>query len=396
MNPTSLNNELNMHQTDSIYSDNNQDLPTTRPDPSLTEQIPSPYQITAHLLHLATQAERLELQLQGLLGQVKQSGVQLDVLTRRAGDGASIEAMEEQVADVVTRLDGHQEQLEGSIGVVAQQVAELVTRLESHQEQLKGMVKTIKKQSRTQFKANTLAESQQKRIEKTLATLQELITRRDEAQKVDVLPEKPRLQEARGEARREMAAELLPALDGLENAIDNGRSLVERRQQESAQAEAQVDAQVEAANQKALKQTETRPVADDQSSESDASFWGRLNYAFGGDLPEPVQTKTEVIYKTVEVKVKVPPPSEEPLIAWLDGLELVRERFLSLLLTEDVEPILALNQPFDPRLHVALEAVERDDVPPGTVVHVIRKGYRQEGRILRYAEVAVSKAIQEQ
>jgi hypothetical protein len=77
--------------------------------------------------------------------------------------------------------------------------------------------------------------------------------------------------------------------------------------------------------------------------------------------------------------------------SWLSGLELVRERFAALLAIEGIQSLQALGQPFDPRLHLAIEAEERSDAPPNTVVRVLRQGYRQRQRVLRYAEVVVSR-----
>jgi molecular chaperone GrpE len=78
--------------------------------------------------------------------------------------------------------------------------------------------------------------------------------------------------------------------------------------------------------------------------------------------------------------------------AWLDGLELVYRRALALLAAEGVQEIRAQGRPFDPHLHVAVETALTDDVPPNTVVDVTRKGYRQHGKVLRYAEVVVSQS----
>ena len=78
--------------------------------------------------------------------------------------------------------------------------------------------------------------------------------------------------------------------------------------------------------------------------------------------------------------------------AWLQGLALVRERFLGLLSAEGIQEMQALETPFDPHLHVAVETETRDDAPPNTIVRVLRKGYRQRQRVLRYAEVVVARA----
>ena len=82
----------------------------------------------------------------------------------------------------------------------------------------------------------------------------------------------------------------------------------------------------------------------------------------------------------------------DTLSGWLQGLGLVRDRFVALLAKESIQPMDALGKPFDPRLHVAVGGEERSDVAANTVVTVLRKGYVQGDRVLRYAEVLVSRA----
>jgi molecular chaperone GrpE len=80
------------------------------------------------------------------------------------------------------------------------------------------------------------------------------------------------------------------------------------------------------------------------------------------------------------------------LDAWLQGLTLMRERFLAVLAGEGIEVMAALHTPFDPHWHVAVQTEIRDDVAPHTVIRVLRQGYRQHQRVLRYAEVVVARA----
>jgi hypothetical protein len=80
------------------------------------------------------------------------------------------------------------------------------------------------------------------------------------------------------------------------------------------------------------------------------------------------------------------------LNGWLRGLALVRDRFLALMAQEGIQPIQALRQPFDPRLHVIVQSEQRTDLPPNTVVREIRRGFRQDNRVLRFAEVVVARA----
>jgi len=373
-----------MNDTDPTPSDPWEETTTTITNPSVIEDKTLLYQTPAYLLRLIHQAEHAEKQISTLLGEVKQNNRQLEVLARHATEATATRLIEQRLADLVAQLEEHQEQLESLSNTVKS-----FSKLERHEQELKSLGKTVKKLTRTHFKSNTLNESQQKQIEDALATLRELVIERDEVQAVsdDAEEQQQRLKATHKEARHEMAAELLPALDGVENAIESGRALLERRKKALLEADAAIDTEIEVYN-RAQEPLSHVSSTDKQASEGNSSFWTRLDYAFGGKLPEKPEPK--VIYKTV--KVKVPAPSDEPFVAWLDGLELVRERFLSILHHEEITPILALDQMFDPRLHVAVEAAFRDDVPAGTVVNVIRKGYRQRGRILRYAEVVVSKS----
>jgi hypothetical protein len=88
---------------------------------------------------------------------------------------------------------------------------------------------------------------------------------------------------------------------------------------------------------------------------------------------------------------------QEACRAWLRGLELVRERLLDILVAEGVKPISARGTGFDPQQHVALGTVAATpEIPAGTVVAELRRGYRLGERVLRYAEVTVARAEREE
>jgi len=72
------------------------------------------------------------------------------------------------------------------------------------------------------------------------------------------------------------------------------------------------------------------------------------------------------------------------------GMEMVLKQLQDFLVQSGVEVIDAMGQPFDPNLHEAL-AQEASDQPEGTVVRQIRKGYKLKDRLLRPANVMVSK-----
>ena len=74
----------------------------------------------------------------------------------------------------------------------------------------------------------------------------------------------------------------------------------------------------------------------------------------------------------------------------LEGVRLIREKFLKIIAQYDVTEIAALGESFDPAIHEALMAEPREDVPPRTVIELFETGYRIGARTLRPAKVKVS------
>ena len=73
-----------------------------------------------------------------------------------------------------------------------------------------------------------------------------------------------------------------------------------------------------------------------------------------------------------------------------EGVDMVRARFLQQLARHGVQPVQAVGQPFDPRLHEAVEQELTDEVDPGTVVAEWEAGYLLHDRLLRPAKVVVA------
>jgi len=82
--------------------------------------------------------------------------------------------------------------------------------------------------------------------------------------------------------------------------------------------------------------------------------------------------------------------------AWIEGIRLFHKNLSALLESEGVSPIKALGQPFDPSAHEAVLLQESVDAPEGTVLAVARAGYKLHNRILRPAQVVVSRRPQTQ
>jgi molecular chaperone GrpE (heat shock protein) len=241
-------------------------------------------------------------------------------------------------------------------------LSSLVTQSESQQSDVEELVKTVKKLSRTQFKANALDESKEQQMAETIALLQELATKREDIRTAQQQEERERITELQLQARAEVAAAFLPVLDGIEMAL---------------------------AHQVSLPEPPPPPQEDVvmPQSEPSSGFLKRLFHP--GEkhhvaVPQPPQPRDDTT-QTLEAM-------HTAMQRWVYGLEIVRDRFLSLLEHEEIMPIPDVGATFDPHLHVAVDTEKRDDLPENTIVSVLRKGYTHQNRVLRYAEVIVARS----
>jgi molecular chaperone GrpE len=74
-----------------------------------------------------------------------------------------------------------------------------------------------------------------------------------------------------------------------------------------------------------------------------------------------------------------------------DGLKIVKDDFVKILKELGLEEINVVGKEFDPHQAEAVDLVEGDK--DNIVVEVLRKGYMFEGKILRIAQVKVSRKI---
>jgi len=81
---------------------------------------------------------------------------------------------------------------------------------------------------------------------------------------------------------------------------------------------------------------------------------------------------------------------------WAMGFEMLMGQFRDVLTYHNVFPFDSLGKVFDPHLHEAIEMVETNESPDGTVVEEMIKGYKCGERILRPARVKVAKAPQQE
>jgi molecular chaperone GrpE len=72
------------------------------------------------------------------------------------------------------------------------------------------------------------------------------------------------------------------------------------------------------------------------------------------------------------------------------GVELIVKQMEEALRSLSISPIETVGTQFDPRVHEALEMVEREDVPDHQVIEEVRRGYRIRERLMRPALVRVA------
>ncbi|NJM40130.1 MAG: nucleotide exchange factor GrpE [Anaerolineae bacterium] len=238
---------------------------------------------------------------------------------------------------------------------------------------LATLEKQVGKLGREQFKLNTLIELLQQQSQAAQQQLSEQIERHDTivadlrasyalSAKADV-----------AEARLQTALQVLPVLDGLEEAISSGERLLERQTQFAAR----------------YWPTEHDSVPQPTSLLlSLPSGLADLLTQRASPLGEIAQQPTQMaIFDHAELAAM-----QAAYAAGLAGLGMIRARLLDTLAREGVQPLETLGRRFDPNRHMALEVVLCDATHlPGYVVSEIRRGYVCGDRVLRYAEVVVAR-----
>jgi len=74
-----------------------------------------------------------------------------------------------------------------------------------------------------------------------------------------------------------------------------------------------------------------------------------------------------------------------------NGIELIYRQFQDALQKIGVQPIVSVGQPFDPRIHEAVEMVDTTEVADHHVLDELQRGYKYKERLLRPAMVRVAR-----
>ena len=80
---------------------------------------------------------------------------------------------------------------------------------------------------------------------------------------------------------------------------------------------------------------------------------------------------------------------------FLIGFKMVNDQLFNVLSSDGLKEIEALNKPFDPNVHHAIEKVENKEKENGIVIEVVQKGYTYKEQLLRPAMVKVNEWSEE-
>lgn len=98
------------------------------------------------------------------------------------------------------------------------------------------------------------------------------------------------------------------------------------------------------------------------------------------------------VIDSLERALEVADKENTELASMIEGIELTLKSLLGAVRKFGVEVVGETRVPFNPDLHQAMSMMESDEVEPNHVLMVMQRGYTLNGRLLRPAMVAVSKA----
>ena len=327
-------------------------------------------QLNQRLLQVAAQLNQIHEEVDRLSATLDDDSAQISALVGHLTDTQSTALLQRRIAEFTEEMSSEHEQL-NFLGLKLTELAtqDQLVRMASTmatQGQVSDLLNIVQGLVRTQELANRLSETREEHVESLLGTLQEIVTHRQQRIEHGEQRDQEQIDAIRRTARGEFAADLLPALDGVEIALDRARTIVARQRQDLA----------------AL----TRRPASARIPESDAPPSGLFDKLRSRVTADELATPADQSAMAAQSMAATLSATE----AWLNHLVLVRDRFVALLALEGIEQLPALNEKFDPRFHMAIDSEVRTDVPPNTVVRVLRKGYRQDRRVLRFSEVVIA------
>jgi len=98
------------------------------------------------------------------------------------------------------------------------------------------------------------------------------------------------------------------------------------------------------------------------------------------------------VIDSLERALELADKNNPELTSMIEGIELTLKSLLDAVRKYGVEVVGDIHVPFNPEVHQAMSMMESDEVAPNHVLMVMQRGYTLNGRLLRPAMVAVSKA----
>jgi molecular chaperone GrpE len=98
------------------------------------------------------------------------------------------------------------------------------------------------------------------------------------------------------------------------------------------------------------------------------------------------------VIDSLERALEVANKEDPQLASMIEGIELTLKGLLGAVRKFGVEVVGETGVPFNPEVHQAMSMMESEDFEPNHVMLVMQRGYTLNGRLLRPAMVAVSKA----
>jgi molecular chaperone GrpE len=84
-------------------------------------------------------------------------------------------------------------------------------------------------------------------------------------------------------------------------------------------------------------------------------------------------------------------PEELTGSTWVEGIEFIYRKLLSLLEKEGIKQIIPTDEMFDPTIHEAVAQEDNSDRESGQIIEVISPGYQMGDRVIRPARVRVAR-----
>ncbi|HMW02370.1 MAG TPA: nucleotide exchange factor GrpE [Acidobacteriota bacterium] len=225
---------------------------------------------------------------------------------------------------------------------------------ETLEDLIANLAQELRRVGREVFKVNRAVDRNQELFEDALKELRRI--NRD-ATKAASSNDSGAIAQAIFETKASLCKELLGVVDGLELSLTSAKEIVE--QLETALDENQTLAEEVAVNFETLS----------HSLPPEVLAWFSLARTFRWDVTDTINSFHQ----------------------WLEGQNLIIRRFLTVLAAVGVVPIDSVGNRFTPDRHKAVSVEIRTDVPVGTIIDEEVRGYTLDGKILRFAEVIVTR-----